>query len=122
MNDTITNATVQVSWQPTDRQPNVNPTDATISTQGRVTWQITLPKGYTLQIEFAVKGGVKGPFPVNGQPDNPSQGLFEGAGGSAITSAPSTAADNTEWKYGVGVYQGSSRVSYVDPRVIIKNN
>ena len=119
MNDTITNATVQVSWQPTDRQPNVNPTDATISPGGQVTWQITLPKGYTLQIEFAVKDGVKGPFPVSGQPDNPSQGLFEGPSGS-ITSAPASGADGTDWTYGVAVYQGTTRVSYVDPMVKIR--
>lgn len=115
-----TNATVQISWQPTDRQPNVNPSDATISTQGQVTWQVSLPSGYTIKIDFAVKGGVKGPFPVSGQPDNPSQGLYEGPSGNIVTAA-ATAADGTDWKYSVAVYQGTTQVSIVDPIVRIRN-
>jgi hypothetical protein len=117
----VTDGTVQITWQPTDRQPRVDPTDATISTQGKVTWQVSVPAGSTIKIDFAVKSGVKGPFPVSGQPDNPSQGVFEGPSGS-IVSAPANVADNTDWKYSVGVYQGTTRVSIVDPTISIRNN
>ena len=117
----ITNGTVQVSWQPTDRQPNVTPSDVTISTQGQVTWQVSLPSDYTIKLDFAVKAGVKGPFPVSGQPDNPSQGVFEGPSGS-IVSAPASAADNTDWKYDVVVLdKDGGPVSRVDPFVRIRN-
>lgn len=116
-----TNATVKISWQAgNDELPRVDPGTATISTQGQVTWQVSLPAGYTVKIDFTA-GGTKGPFPLNGQPDNPSQGVFEGPSGD-IVSAPASAADGTDWKYGVGVYQaGGKQVAYVDPIVRIRN-
>lgn len=116
-----TNASVQVNWQSGDPQPGVQPERATISTGGQVTWSITLPASFTLEINFDVKQGVKGPFPTNGQPDNPSQGVYEG-GTSTIVTAPATAADGTDWKYNVIVYDASHQpVSSVDPKVSIRN-
>ncbi len=121
MNDTITNATVKVSWQPGQKEPVVDPSTGTISQQGQVTWQVSLPSGYTVKLDFTQGGASKGPFPLSGQPDNPSQGVFDGPSGN-IVSAPTNAAAGTDWKYSVAVYQGGAQVSYVDPIIRIIRN
>jgi len=121
MKDTITNATVTISWQPTDRQPNVNPSTAEISPGGQVTWQVSVPSGDTAEVNFAVKEGVKGPFPTNGQPSNPSRGVYDGPT-SSITTAACDAATNTDWKYSVLIYDANHNLlSSVDPAIIIRN-
>lgn len=117
----VANATVAITWQSGDKEPKVSPDPAAISTQGQVTWQVGLPSGHTVKIDFAVKGGVKGPFPLSGQPDNPSTGVFEGPAGN-ITSAASNAADGSDWKYSVAIYKGTTQVAFVDPMIIIRDH
>lgn len=121
MKDTITNATVTISWQVGDRQPQVNPSNATISPSGVVTFQVTVPSGDTAEIDFAVKEGVKGPFPVNGQPNNPSRGVYDGPSSSIVTAAADQAA-NTDWKYSVLIYDSNHNLlSSIDPGIQIRN-
>lgn len=121
MNGTIVNATVTLTWQPGDKQPNLNPSTAEISPSGVVTWQVSVPTDDRAEIVFTVKNGIKGPFPVSGQPNNPSRGRYDAPSSNIVTAAADQAAGTT-WKYNVMIYDKNGKLlSSIDPAVAIKN-
>ena len=95
----------------------VEPAAAIVTPKAGVAWDIVgLPAGYSLEIDFRVQAGKKGPF-VWGKGRLRGRYLTSVAG--AIESSPSDQKDGV-WKYDVILRKGEVDVYAIDPSIIIR--
>jgi hypothetical protein len=95
----------------------VEPTAAIVTPKAGVAWEIVgLPAGYSLEIDFRVQAGKKGPF-VPGKAR--LRGRYVASGAGAIESSPSDQKDGV-WKYDVVLRKGDVDVYAIDPSIIIR--
>ena len=95
----------------------VEPAAAIVTPKAGVAWEIVgLPAGYSLEIDFRVQAGKKGPFVwVKGRP----RGRYVTSVAGAIESSPSDQKDGV-WKYDVILRKGEVDVYAIDPSIIIR--
>jgi hypothetical protein len=104
----------------------VDPPIAVRPPKGDLTWKIDgQPPASSIEIDFDVAKGVKGPFPKKANaPDNPARGRYisQATGSSKITSATASEPAETYWKYTVSLRDGSGAdiAAPLDPIVIFK--
>jgi hypothetical protein len=93
--------------------------------KGSLKWNIAQqPAGYSIEFDFAVTNGAKGPFPRNAKAaDNPAKGRYTNkpTGKNTIETASSSEKADTSWKYTVTLRDASDNdVTTLDPIVIFK--
>jgi hypothetical protein len=94
----------------------VEPRVAFIGRDTSFAWDVKLPEGYTLEIDFEVHQGVKGPFvkPAGGQ-----TGRYQASKSGEIAAGKLAGRERDAWKYSVIVrdQKTGEDVMAIDPMV-----
>ncbi len=113
-----TNASVEIVYGSSkEPQLQVNPTAAVIEGPGQVTWNVSVPSGYGVEIRF--NGGC--PFPPTRQPSNPDPGRYMSSG-TSVTSQPANGDTNGTWAYTVVLGTDRGTVGTHDGSVVVEKN
>ena len=98
--------------------PSVEPAVAIVSSKGgEFQWVVgTLPDGYTVEIDFRVHDGAKGPFKAK----KSSTGRYTGGSGAKIGAGEVVNKNRNGWKYDLVIRDADGNdKGAIDPMIII---